>query len=355
MFVRDGALMAQPVDPDKFELAGEPFPIVEQVAVGLALNSHFSVSENGVLVYQKGQETGTGRLAWYDRSGSQSGFVGDPGRIFDFALSPDGKRVAIARADEQMKTSDLWIREIERGTETRLTSHASINERPVWSLDGGRIFFSSTRAGRTDLYHRAANGGPPEELLYQDKATGKLAMDLDLGGKLLLFESPPGIFALPLSGEAKPIAVVTSKFINSQPQLSPDGRWLASVSNESGRNEIYVQPFSADGNPPANRWTISNTGGTDPRWRRDGSELFYVSGDGKLMSVPVKTTSSSVFVHDPAQPLFDLPPLYAQVALRSFRYSVSSDGKRFLVLTGPKDAVEEPLTVITDWQRLVRR
>jgi Tol biopolymer transport system component len=306
-------------------------------------------------VYQKGQETGVGRLAWYERGGSQSGFVGDPGRIFDFALSPDGKRVAIARADQQMKTSDLWIREIERGTETRLTSNASINERPVWSLDGAWIFFSSTRAGRTDLYHRAANGGAPEEALFQDKTTRKLAMDLDLGGKLLLFQSQRGIFALPLSGEAKPLAVVTSKFTNSQPQLSTNGRWMAYVSDESGRNEIYVRPFSADGNAPTNTWTISNTGGTDPRWRRDGSELFYVSGDGKLMSVHVKTTSGSVFAHDPAQPLFELPPLYARVAPGSFRYSVTGDGKHFLVLTGPKDAVEEPLTVITDWQRLLRR
>jgi Tol biopolymer transport system component len=355
IFVRDGALMAQPIEPNKIEPAGEAFPLVDHVAGGPRFGfSQFWVAQNGILVYQAQVESEEARLTWHDRAGRPDGFASESGRIFDFALSPDDKRIAISRADAQFRTTDLWLRDLERGTEARFTSHPSLNYRPVWSLEGAQIYFSSTRAGRTDLYRKSAGGGSQEEPLFHNN-TPKFAMDWCLGGKLLLYQSTAGILALPLSGEAKPIAIVTSEFTSTQPQLSPNGRWLAYVSDESGRNEIYVQPFSAEGSQPPNRWTISSSGGTDPRWRRDGKELFYLAGDGKLMSAPVKNSSGGVFATDSPQPLFEIPPYFGRVGTGAFRYSVTSDGKRFLVLTGPTNAVQAPLTVITNWRAAVKR
>src|SRR5262249_10290144 len=151
LFSRDGTLMAQSVDPATLEPIDEPFPVAERLNSGLQYGyAQFSVSPNGTLIYQVGQGVTGRQLTWFDRAGKQLGVVGGAGAILDFSLSPDDKRVAISRTDNQIKTSDLWIRDLERGTETRFTFHASMNLRPVWASDGSRIFFSSSRAGRTD-------------------------------------------------------------------------------------------------------------------------------------------------------------------------------------------------------------
>jgi Tol biopolymer transport system component len=348
--------MAQPVNPQSFQPDGEPVPVAEQMASGAQIGfQQFSASENGVLVYQAGQSTDLPQLTWFARSGKELGSVGAPSRIFDFALSPDDKQVAIARADVQLKTSDLWIRDLERGTETRFTSHASINERPVWSADGARIVFSSTRAGRTDLYQKLATGTAQDESVLAG-LTAKFAMDLSRDGKLLLYEEGVrSIFVLPLDGGRNPRAVFHSEFRETQPQLSPDGRWLAYVSDESGRNEIYVRPFSMDANAPGGKWPVSNGGGADPRWRRDGQELFFLAADGKLMAAKVKGGAGAGFSTDVPESLFEVPPFFSRVANGSFRYAIAGDGNRFLVLMGQKNAVQPPLTVVTNWESAVKR
>ncbi|PYS32290.1 MAG: hypothetical protein DMG14_34895, partial [Acidobacteria bacterium] len=177
LFVRDSTLMAQPVDARSFEPRGEPFPVVEQVNSGSQIGyGQFSTSPNGTLVYQAGQGINGRQLAWFDRGGRQLGIVAEAGRIWDFSISPDDKRLAIARTDVQLRTSDLWIHDLQHGTETRFTSHPSLNQRPVWSFDGARIMFSSSRAGRTDLYRKLSSGTAPEETVLTTDYP-KYAMD----------------------------------------------------------------------------------------------------------------------------------------------------------------------------------
>jgi Tol biopolymer transport system component len=353
LFVREGTLMAQPIDVDTHQLSGEAFPVAEQVNAGYQVGyGQFSVSQNGTLVYQVGQSAAGRQLAWFDRAGKQQGFIGEAGRIWDFSLSPDEKSVAIARIDTQLRTSDLWIRDLERGTEARFTSHPSLHARPVWSTDGAQIIFSSTRTGRTDLYKKPSNGNAPEESVLST-FTPKYATDWSRDGKILLFQTQYDVFAL-RNGDQKPVALLQSEYREAQPQLSPDRRWLAYVSDESGRNEIYVQPFSPDGNPSAGKRPISTNGGTDPRWRRDGKELFFLAADGKLMSAAVKLLASADLKTEAPHPLFEIPPISSRVATGSFRYAVSNDGQRFLVLLGPNEP-PQPLTVITNWQSAVKR
>jgi Tol biopolymer transport system component len=280
--------------------------------------------------------------------------VGEPGRIWDFSLSPDDKRAAVVRADQQLKTSDIWIRNLERGLETRFTSNASLHSRPIWSPDGTEIVFSSTRAGRTDLYSKPSSGTVQETVVMVTEGA-KFAMDVTRDGKAVLYnDNGRDVFAVALTQDPKPIPVLHSEFGESQPQLSADNRWLAYVSDESGRNEVYVQPFTADGRDAANRWPISSAGGTDPRWRRDGKELFFLGADGRLMSVAVKSATVGGFSTDPPEPLFEIPPISQRIATNSFRYSVTSDGQRFLVVLGPPEP-PRPLTVITNWQSAVKR
>src|SRR5439155_15743273 len=274
LFVRDSTLMAQPVDARSLEPRGEPFPVVEQVNSGSQIGyGQFSTSPNGTLVYQAGQGINGRQLAWFDRGGRPLGIVGEAGRIWDFSISPDDKRLAIARTDVQLRTSDLWIHDLQRGPEPRFTSHPSLNQRPVWSFDGARIMFSSSRAGRTDLYRKISSGTAPEETVLTTDYP-KYAMDSSRDGKVLIYHNTRDIYAVSLTESHQSIPLIHSDSVETQPQLSPDNRWLAYVSDESGRNEIYVQPFSLDAKPPANRWMVSSSGGTDPRWRRDGKELF---------------------------------------------------------------------------------
>jgi eukaryotic-like serine/threonine-protein kinase len=356
LFVRDGTIMAQPVDSASLQPAGDPSPVAEQVTPSPNVGHwQFSLSETGVLAYETGRGSGEGQLTWFDRGGRQLSRVGEPGRIFAFALSPEDKRVVISRSDAQWRTSDLWIHDVDRRMDTRLTSHASLNRTPVWSPNGDWIIFSSSRSGQNSLYRKLTRGTTPEELvLPQVNRAGLYPQDWSRDGKLLLFRTVQGdVFAAPLSGAAEAISVLHSEFLHNQPQLSSDGRWLAYVSDESGRNEVYVQPFSLDGHTPPNKWPISSTGGTDPRWRRDGKELFYLAADGKLMSVAVKAGAG--FATDSPQPLFEVPPSVSRLGTGAFRYAVTSDGKRFLVLIAARETVQQSLTVLTNWQSALKK
>jgi eukaryotic-like serine/threonine-protein kinase len=357
LFVRDGTLMAQPVNPSLLLAVGDPFPVGEHVAPGPNVAYwQFSLSEAGVLAYETGRGAGEGQLTWFDRSGRQLGPAGEADRIFAFALSPDDKRVVISRTDAQWKTGNLWMRDLERMTEIRITTVASMNGDPVWSPDSGRIVFSSNRSGNTRLYRKLTSGSSPEELLLPERSqAGHYAQDWSADGKWVLFRNVQGdLLTVPSNGATEPVMLLHSEFVNSQPQLSADGRWLSYVSDESGRDEIYVQPFS-NGRVGPEKWRISSTGGTNPRWRRDGKELFYLSSEGKLMSVAVKT--GAAFATDSAQVLFEIPrlPFVSRLGTGAFRYAVSRDGKRFLILIGTSQTVQPPLTVVTNWQAAAKR
>ncbi len=358
IFVRDGSLVAQPVDDSTLRPAGELMEIAERANT---LPGTFSVSTNGVLLYKMAESSLT-RLTWMDRSGTELSTVREPAAILDFALSPDDKHIVWERQD-LTGFSDLWMYDSERKMATRFTTVAnSRSSRPVWSPDGTSVTFSSNRAGRTDLYQKVVASAVPGQALYTTEDSLKLGFDWTRDGKFLLFvewtgdEEGYNICALPSDG-GKPVPVVQGKFSQSKPQLSPDNRWLAYVSNESGRNEVYVEPFSLEGKPAQKRWQISADGGTHPRWRGDGRELFFLAADQKLMSVAIEPTSdkagAAVFSFDSPQSLFALTPPNA-ITLgpwdNRYPYEVTADGKRFLVLKESGDSTPTPIAVLTNWQ-----
>jgi Tol biopolymer transport system component len=199
-----------------------------------------------------------------------------------------------------------------------------------------------------NIYQRLSNGTGQDELLLQSKEL-KSPSDWSRNGRFLIYQSPGGIWALPLTGDKKPVPLVRSEFNNGYSQLSPDGKWLAYFSNESSRPEVYVIPFAPGFDKPVTgKWQISTAGGSQPRWRGDGKELFYVAADGRLMAAEVKSTGTT-FDRGAPQALFDLHDVRTP-GNNVWRYVASADGKRFLVTTSPGVGVEQsPLTVVVNW------
>jgi Tol biopolymer transport system component len=351
-FVRETTLMAQPVDPRSMEAKGDAFAVAEPVF-------SFSTSRNGIVIYQSGgaaiREL---QYAWFDRTGKELGVIGGRVRTRFFALSPDGKRVVIERvANPQGNLTDLWVTDLERGTESRLTFDTSINENPVWSPNGDRVVFSSTRRGVYNLYERAANGSGQDQIVFQSQENN-FAVDWSRDGRFIIFQTTnlaDGkviLWALPVTRDKKPIRLQGQGNMFTG-KLSPDSRWLAFVSDVSGRNEVYVIPFSPEDSAPGKqaggKWQISLSGGGQPQWRGDGRELFYLSTDGRLMSAEVKAGSEG-FEWATPQPLFELRVDLATTSKFLYRYAPAPDGKRFLVSTEPDTLTDSPpLTVLVNW------
>ena len=349
LFMRDRTLMAQDFDADRLELRGEPFPVAEQVdrlgqGVPFAL---FSVSETGVLVYRSGSSDIT-QLIWFDREGKQLGTVGPTAGQTTPWLSPDEKRVAFGRVDLQGGSSDIWLIELARGIPTRFTFDAASDSAPVWSPDGSRIVFSSDRDGLPNIYQRAASGGGNDEaLLKSDKM--KFPTDWSADGRFILYqEQNPrtgyDLLVLPLSGEQKPFPFLQTDFDERQGRFSPDEKWIAYTSNESGTWQVYVQSFPASGG----KWQVSTNGGVQPQWRRNGKELLYLSSDRKLMALEVRANGSTFAAGVPKE-LFQLR--LQTVGLpgpRNF-YVAASDGQRFLVTSTPEEGATTPTTVVLNW------
>jgi eukaryotic-like serine/threonine-protein kinase len=359
LFVRDQTLMAQPVDPKTMNSKGDLFPVAEQVSSTTAAGERlYSISENGVLIYQTGGIGGETQHLWFDRAGKELGAVGGPVRSAEnFALSPDGKRVVIERLAGS--GSDLWISDLEHSTESRFTFDAGRNVFPVWSPDGNKVAFASNRGGVFNLYQRTSNGTGRDERLLESKEEN-LPWDWSRDGRFLIFGSkrPKGydLWALPLAGDRKPVPLVLSEFLIAEGQLSPDGRWLAYTSNESGKLEVYVVPFGAgSAKPAAGKWQISTAGGAHARWRGDGKELFYVAPARKLMAVEVKA-STPTFERGTPQALFESRSNVPAANSFLWGYVPSADGKRFLIVTtAGQDGEPPPLTVVVNWLAAVKK
>jgi eukaryotic-like serine/threonine-protein kinase len=343
VYVREQTLMAQPFDVKALELSGEPFPLAENLgtdAVGLA---HFSASLTGVLVHRAG-EASNRQLVWVDRSGKELGTVGDPARYGSTWSSPDGKRLAYDVADARSARSDLWIRDLSRGVSSRFTFDPKDDSEPLWSPDGRSIVFSSNRGDAMNLYVKDASGTSEEELLYESKEE-KYATDWSRdGGHVLVMsrgaETTWDIWALPMKGERKPFPVVKTRFTELFATFSPDGRYIAYQSNESGRAEIYVQEF-----PQArSKWQVSTEGGSEPYWRADGRELYYRSPDARIMAVPVE--GGATFTAGTPNPLFRAR--IASLIVRT-HYRPTPDGQRFLILAPEGRATIVPTTVVLNW------
>ena len=351
LFERDGTLMAQPFDNRKLQLGGQAVPIAEQVGNNAAISAFFAVSDTGVLAFRTGGASGGLQVTEYERNGNVSRRLGDVGPYSDLALSPDGTRLASLRLDQQL---DIWLYEIARGISTRFTFSPNTDRFPVWSPDGSRVAFSSNRGGHFDLYQKNANGTGDDELLLksdQDKSLTSWSRD----GRYLLFssidpKSGSDIWVLPMQGDHKPAPFLRTEFSEGRASFSPDGRWVAYDSNESGRNEVYIRPFSlapgANSPSAGGKWQISKAGGTRAHWRGDNKQLYYVAADARLMAVDV--TANDAFQAGIPEPLFTAVP--------NGDFQVAPDGKHFLIIAPPQQtAAEFPITMLLNWPALLKK
>ena len=357
LFAREQTLMAQPFDAKVLEITGDAFPIAEHVYFeSFTSKTSFSVSNNGSLVYQTGTGSAGVRLIWFDRNGKQIEAINQPSVYNDLRLSPDGKRIAISQLDAKNKNTDIWLYEISRSVWTRFTFDPAVERWPIWSPDGNTIVFYSARKGRSDLYQRAASGAGSEELLLESNLI-KNPSDWSRDGKFIAYHADDpktrnDIWILPLSpkgasGDRKTFVFLQTEFHEMRATFSPDGRWIAYQSNESGREEVYVRPFPG----PGGKWQISTNGGTRARWRRDGKELFYLGYDDRIMAAEIKLGMATVDVGS-VRPLFHIRPFAG--GGRDI-YDVTGDGQRFLVASPGGEENSSPITLVVNWPAEVKK
>jgi eukaryotic-like serine/threonine-protein kinase len=350
VFVRSGTLIAQPIDPGTGRLAGDAVPIVDGVPFANVNNyAPVTISASGVLVYAGADQGNLAvkQLTWFDREGKRLGPVGVAGPVRDPALSPDGRTVVFSRVSTS--GSGLWLRALDREVEQQFTAVSDVpTAEAIWSPDAGRIVF---RSGSDLLQKRADGSGVVQPLAEGSQFS--TPTDWSRDGQYLVFTHQDAktlldVWFLPLnSSERKPVPFLQSAANEHWARLSPDGRWMAYVSDGAGRDEVYVRPFpSGDG-----QWQISSAGGTEPRWRRDGKELFFIAADGSMMAAAVASETTGtrlVFLPGASQPLFDT---HSQpINTLAWRYDVTPDGKRFLLaLPVGASAGPPPLNVVVNW------
>jgi eukaryotic-like serine/threonine-protein kinase len=342
LFMRDSTLMAQPFDTASLETRGDAAPVAEQVGSLSSVLGFYGVSQNGVLAYTSGA-VGNAQLTWYDHSGKPVGTAGTPGQIPSSAISSDGSTVASDRIDRN-GTVDVWLLDLARGSESRFTFGPTFNMYPVWSPDGKNIAFYSVREGTTSIYAKSRDGVGQEQAL--DKTPGaRLPLDWSRDGRYIVelvndSKTKEDIWVLPLFGDRTSFVYLNSEFNERAAKLSPNGQWLAYVSDETGRNEIYLQPFPK----PGEKIPVSTNGGDLPLWSRDGKELYYVGADRKLMAVEIKMSGDSIQAGT-AKALFPMPGAGAGIG---FAYDVGKDG-RFLIPTPVQQSSNVPFTVVVNW------
>jgi len=365
LFYRDATLMALPFNLRSLRSEGDPRPVVDQFA--LTTNVTYvpvSVSETGLLVYEASAADSI-RLDWVDRSGNSLGAAGEPGKLHVPALSPDEKALAFERqfggsAASYAPATSIWIRDLIRGTETRVTSGGTTGI-PIWSPSGDRILFVSNSSGVADLFQKTIAGNEQPEALLRNEHM-KLPTQWTRDGQYVVYnERDPkthmDLWVLPMNGAAaqrKPVLFLGSEFEEQQGQISPDDKWMAFISNRSGRFEVYIRPFPQ----PAGEWAVSVGGGYQPRWRADGKEIYWIGGDLKMMAASVKVNTTKVNaakVNDRDKPSLEIgvpQPLFQTRIMQTsggvFDYDVTADGKRFLI-ADRIDAGPTPLTLVTNW------
>ena len=345
LYVREGILLAHPFDAGKLTLTGEPFKVAESLLyfapIGLA---DFSVSDNGVLAYEAATTSST--LVWYNRDGAQVGTVGTAADYNFPRLSPDGRQLAVSIREQRTGTTDVWTFDLSTGMQSRFTFDPGAEDSPVWSKDGRQIAFAADKRAPPYVHVKGlddAGGGEPVTepglvqipLDWTQTEEGQFIMFLEVG----IAETGEDLMLLPLFGDHKPQPFLNTQFNESDARFSPSGKWVAYVSNESGRNEVYVRALKGSGE----KWQISTGGGSSPRWRQE-KELFYMAADGRLMVVPLKTGTS--FAHGAPTPLFHTDSPFVE-------YDVAPDGTRLLVKSTANQSI--PVIVVMNWLAALNR
>lgn len=345
--VQAGVLLATRFDADSGALLGPPIPVAQDLGSDEQANhSAFSASTTGLLAHRS---IGLIRrqLVWFDRRGVRGGSLGSSGDLYNPQLAPDGRHVAVVRNDQG--NQDIWLVDTSTGAESRFTFDAGIDGAAAWSPDGSRVVFGSNRNGAFDLFEKPASGARDEKPLHAS-SRNKAPADWSANG-VLLFDSQDTtkgsgrweLWALPLNGDKEPFPFLQEKFDVGGGQFSPDGRWVAYLSNESGHSEIFVRSFPGRGG----QRQVSVGGGNHPRWRHDGKELFYIAPDRRLMAVAIRSTPTGQAL-DVAVPV----PLFTTAIDDSGRakpqYVVDRSGQRFL-MSVPADASASPITIVQNW------
>jgi Tol biopolymer transport system component len=350
LFIWENTLMAQGFDADTLELKGDAFPVAEHT-VRNPINGRamFSISETGVLMLRPGNINNT-QFIWFDRTGKQLSALTAAGGYNAPALSPDEKKVAFTRSDPQTGAApDVWLIDLERGTQIRFTTDPAADSFPAWSPSGDRIVFLSTRNGATGIYQKPSNGASPEELLVSS-AELKYNPQWSPDGQSIIYsqinsKTNSDLYLLSLRGERKPTSLLQTTFIEAQARFSPNGRWIAYTSNETGQFQVYVQSFPATGAKLA----ISIDGGSQPQWRADGKELYYYTPGRKLMAVEVNGDGSTFKVGE-ARALFEVRVFAIDQSFPgNGYYTVTHDGRRFLVSSLPEAPERQQINVIVNW------
>jgi hypothetical protein len=339
-FYRDQTLFAQRFDVKSLKLTGEPVPLFADIGFAPRISkAAFSASSSGLLVAQRAGES-VSQLVWFDRNGHEAGVATKPGVYGNINLSPNGKFVASDVTDPVSQNTDIYTFAIDTGEAKRLTFDPAIDSMPIWSPDGRRVLFGNNHEPKFDLYLKDSDGAGEEKIIPQDGAD-RFPNDWSRDGKYILYERGADLWYATVA-DLKPVQFLKAVSTLKTARFSPDGKWVAYSSNESGKWEIYVTSFP-DGH---GKWQVSTAGGTQPRWRGDGKEVFYLSPDDKLMAVPVRTGAN----FDPGTPtaLFQAYPQEAVATSEQFFYDVSRDGQKFLINTKLKSAVR-PMSVVLNW------
>ena len=349
LFEREGVLFAQSFDPKKLLITGEPTRIADHVEHSSpGAHSAFSVSQNGVLIYREDSSSAQ-QFVWVDRSGKKRDPVAEPGSYGPFDLSPDGKQIAVSR--KVANNTDIWLLDVVRGVSTRLTSDPAIETDPVWSPDGRHVAFSSDRKGLFQIFEKQASGLGEEALLVAAVGSRMTrASDWSKDDAYLAYSSfgPSAELGVLSLRDRKPHPIVQTRGNNRQGRFSPDTRWLAYQSDESGQLQINVISFPA----ADQKRQVSTKGGTQPRWRGDGKELYYVAPDGRMMVVEMQlgvTIEAGI-----TQTLFETVLPSDVLGLRT-SFAVTADGERFLLAAPLAQRAPNPITVVLNWNEELKR
>jgi eukaryotic-like serine/threonine-protein kinase len=351
IFRRESTLLAESFDSEHLQVTGMIIPIAEQVSTAANLPyGAFSAANDGTLAYATGFRGNNRQLVWLDRTGKSLGVIGKPGEIGNPILAPNGETVAFIIGNTTAGSADIWLQDLKRGTISRFTFGPRANGYPIWSPDSRSIVFTA-QPGVSNYYlhQKLASGAGSADVVWHSPWGSLSADDWSADGKFIVFsarseKTKDDLWLLPMKGDRNPIPFLQSPASETHGQFSPDGTWMAYQSDESGRNEVYVQHVPTNGM----RFQISSTGGTDPRWGRDSKELFYLAPGPKLMVVAVKAGAT----FDPGQTrvLFENIPFVPSTIFGGFSFQPSPDGQRFLALVQAQgEGPASPITVVVNW------